>query len=46
MTVLSKTKSYLKPIPFKIYANFESILGSIKNNDRFYSKKYQSDNLA
>ena len=41
-----KSKSHLKPVPFKIYANVESILESIKSNGRFYSKKYQSDNLA
>ena len=46
MIALSKTKSHLKPVPFKIYADVESILASIKSNDRFYSKKYQSDNLA
>ena len=41
MTTLSKTKSHPNPV-----ANFESILESVKSNDRFYSKKYQSDNLA
>ena len=46
MSVLSKIKSHLKPAPFKIYADFESILESVRSNDRFYSTKYQSDNLA
>ena len=34
MTTLSKTKSHPKPV-----TNFESILESVKSNDRFYSKK-------
>ena len=46
MTVLYKTKSCLKPVSFKIDADFESSLESVKSNKRFYSKKYQSDNLA
>ena len=43
MTELSKTKSCPKPVPFKIYASFESNSESIKSNDRFYAKKYQSN---
>ena len=39
MTVLSKTKSCLKPAPFKTYAAFEPIFKIVKSNDRFYSKK-------
>ena len=38
-----KTKSHHNPFPFKIYTDFESILESVKSNERFYSKKYQSD---
>ena len=41
MTTLSKTKSYLKPV-----VDFEAILKIVKSNDKFYSKKNQSDNLA
>ena len=38
---LKKVKSYLKPVPFKIYADFESILENLKSYERIYSKKYQ-----
>ena len=41
MSVLKKVESYLKPAPFKIYADFESILESLKSYERIYSKKYQ-----
>ena len=41
MTIKTKTKSYLKPVPFKIYADFEYILESVKSYKRVYSKKYQ-----
>ena len=43
MTTTSKTKSHPNPFPFKIYTDLESILESVKSNERFYSKKYQSD---
>ena len=46
MTVLSKTKSHFKLVPFEIYASFEFNLESLKSNDSFCSKKYQSDNLT
>ena len=39
MTATSKTKSHPNPVPFKIYAGFESILEGVKGNERFYSKK-------
>ena len=45
MTAKSNTKSHPNPVPFKIYAGFESILEGVIGNERFYSKKYQSDNL-
>ena len=38
MRVLKKVESYLKPVPFKIYADFESILESLKSYERIYSK--------
>ena len=41
MSVLKKVESYLKPATFKIYADFESILESLKSYERIYSKKYQ-----
>ena len=41
MTALSKTKPHLKPV-----IDFESNLEGVKSNERFYSKIYQSDNLA
>ena len=41
MTVMSKNKSCPKPV-----VNFESILESVKRYERFYSKRYQRDNLA
>ena len=41
MRVLKKVESYLKPVPFKIYADFESILENLKSYERIYSKKYQ-----
>ena len=34
-------KSHPKPVPFKIYAVFESNLESVKSYEGFYSKKYQ-----
>ena len=46
MTVLSQIKSYSKPVPLKIYADFEPVLESVKANKGFYSKKYKGDNLA
>ena len=46
MSALSKTKSHLKPVPFKVYANFEPNLESVKSNEKFCSKSYQNDNLA
>ena len=46
MTALSKSKSYLKPVPFKIYTDFESNSESVKSYECFHPKKYQSDNLA
>ena len=46
MTELSKTKSHLKPVRLKIYANFESNSESVKSYEWFHPKKYQSDNLA
>ena len=39
MTKLSKTKSHPKSV-----VDFESNSKSVKTNERFYSKKYQSDN--
>ena len=45
MTALSKTKSHFKLVPFEIYVSFEFSLESLKSNDIFCSKKYQSDNL-
>ena len=39
MTTLKKVKSHPKQVPFKIYANFESNLESIKSYKGFYSKK-------
>ena len=41
MPVLKKVKSHPKPVPFKIYAVFESNLESVKSYEGFYSKKYQ-----
>ena len=41
MTIITKTKSYPKPVPFKIFADFESILESVKSYEGFYSKNYQ-----
>ena len=41
MTIKTKTKSYSKPVTFKIYADFESILESVKSHKGVYSKKYQ-----
>ena len=46
MTASSKIKSCPKPVPFKIYVDFESNFESVKSNERFYFKKYQSDNVA
>ena len=40
MTIKTKMKSYPKTVPFKIYADFKSILKSI-SYEGFYSKKYQ-----
>ena len=37
----NKTKSYPKPVPFKIYADFEYILESVKSYEGFYSKNYE-----
>ena len=36
-------KYYFKriPVPFKIYADFESNIGSVESYEGFYSKKYQ-----
>ena len=31
----------LKPVPFKIFADFEPILESVKSYEGFYLKKYQ-----
>ena len=44
MTASSKIKSCHKPVSFKIYIDFKSNSKSVKTNERFYSKKYQSDN--
>ena len=41
MTIRTRTKSHPKPVPFKIYADFEPILESVKSHKRFYSKKCQ-----
>ena len=41
MPALKKVKSHPKPVPFKIYAIFESNLESVKSYEGFYSKKYQ-----
>ena len=41
MPALKKVKSHPKPVPFKIYAVFESNLESVKSYEGFYSKKYQ-----
>ena len=41
MTIKTRTKSYSKPFPFKVYADFESILESVKSHKGVYSKKYQ-----
>ena len=38
MTIKTKMKSYPKPVPFKIYADFKSIFKSI-SYEGFYSKK-------
>ena len=46
MTASSKIKSCPKPVPFKIYVDFKCNSKSIKSNERFYSKKCQSVNLA
>ena len=39
MPALKKVKSHLKPVPFEIYADFESNLESVKSYEGFYSKK-------
>ena len=41
MTIKTKTKSYSKPVPFEMYADFESILESVKSHKGVHSKKYQ-----
>ena len=46
MTASSKIKSCHKPVSFKIYVDFKSNSKSVKSNERFYSKKYQSVNLV
>ena len=38
MTIKTKIKSDLKPVPFEIYADFESNLESVKSYEEFYSK--------
>ena len=42
MPALKKVKSHPKPVPFEIYADFESNLESVKSYEGFYSKKYQN----
>ena len=46
MTASSKIKSCHKPVSFKIYVDFKSNSKSVKSNEKFYSKKYQSVNLV
>ena len=50
MTDLSKTKSHLKQVSFKIYLDTNNLYGSGMGEylpyERFYSKKYQSGNLT
>ena len=46
MTTLKKVESHPKQVSFKIYANFESNLESIKSYKGFYSKKYQDHILC
>ena len=46
MTIETKTKSNPKPVPFKIYVDFESILESVKSYEGFCSKKYQDHILS
>ena len=40
MTIKAKVKSDLKLISFKIYADFEFILESVKSCEGFYSQEY------
>ena len=46
MTVSKKVKCNPKPVPFKVYADFESNLESVKSYEGFYSKKYQDHILC
>ena len=39
MKIKTKIKSDLKPVLFKIYADFESNLESVKSYEGFYSRK-------
>ena len=39
MTIKAKIKFDIKPVVFKIDADFESILESVKSYEGFYSKK-------
>ena len=41
MTIKTKTKSYSKPVPFEMYADFESVLESVKSHKGVHPKKYQ-----
>ena len=46
MTASKKVKSRPKPVPFKIYADFESNLESVKSYEGFYSKNIKNTFLV